>query len=73
MWLWWQLRKLQERSLSSATRLSKARSQIPKHACFWDFRQHEDSSGSPKLRDSFFGDLTLVAVTVIGDLGLGFD
>ena len=76
MWRWWRLRKLHERSPLSVTWLSWARSRTPKHTRFLDFQWYGDDGGSPKLCDSFSGDMAIVAAavaaTVIGDLGLGF-
>ncbi|GMN45183.1 hypothetical protein TIFTF001_014369 [Ficus carica] len=75
MWLWQQLRKLHELSPSSVTRLSRARSRTPKHACFLDFWRFGDGGGLPKLRDSFSSDMAMVAApaVIIGDLGLRLD
>ena len=72
---WWRrLWKLHEWSSSSATRLPRARSWTPKHARFLDFWQYRDGGGSPKLCDSFSGDMAMVATTaIIGDWGLEFN
>ena len=44
-------------------------------ACmFLGFRRYGDNNGSPKLHDSFFGDMAMVVVAaIIRDLELGFD
>ncbi|GMN51849.1 hypothetical protein TIFTF001_021004 [Ficus carica] len=72
-WQWRWLRKLHERSPSSATRLSRAQNRTPKHTCISDFQRYRHGGGLPKFRDSFFGDMAMAVAAVFGDLGLGFD
>ncbi|GMN51799.1 hypothetical protein TIFTF001_020954 [Ficus carica] len=70
MWQWQRLRKLHERSQSLATSLSRARSQTLNHVRFSEFWRYGDGGGSPKLHDSFSGDMAMVA-TARGDWSFG--